>query len=110
MTDHEFGGVWTIEKLERVRKYLSAYAIIFDRNERARYLFPIYVDAFAGTSYHSAVHTVITPELPLPELTEPDNQEFLKGSTRIALEVEPPFKQYIFIEKDPQRAQELEGL
>jgi three-Cys-motif partner protein len=110
MQHHEFGGDWTRDKLERVRKYLSAYTLIFDRNPKAQFLYPIYVDAFAGTSYHSLTHSDFTPELPLPELIEPDNQAFLKGSTRIALEVEPPFKQYIFIEKDPQRVQELEGL
>jgi three-Cys-motif partner protein len=110
MSHHEFGGEWTIDKLERIRKYLSAYTRIFHANERARYLFPIYLDAFAGTGYHSPAHAVAHPELPLPELTEPDNQEFLKGSTRIALDVEPPFKQYIFIEKDPERVKELADL
>ena len=31
----QFGGDWTAQKLERVRKYLSAYTTIFTRNERA---------------------------------------------------------------------------
>jgi len=110
MTHHEFGGDWTAEKLERIRKYLSAYSKIFDRNLKARKLFPIYVDAFAGTGYRSLQHPYPDMSAMLPELFEPDNQAFLKGSARIALEVDPPFKQYLFIERDPQRAQELETL
>ena len=51
MSAHEFGGDWTEDKLERVRKYLSAYMLIFERNERARMLFQTYVDAFDGTGY-----------------------------------------------------------
>ena len=51
MSAHEFGGDWTEDKLERVRKYLSAYMLIFERNERARLFFPTYVNAFAGTGY-----------------------------------------------------------
>jgi len=110
MVAHEFGGGWTSDKLDRVRKYLEAYTIIFDRNERARKLFPIYVDAFAGTGYRSMAQATSEMAEMLPELTEPDNEEFLKGSARIALEVEPSFKRYIFIEKDPERSKELEGL
>jgi three-Cys-motif partner protein len=110
MTSHKFGGDWTEEKLERVRKYLSAYTIIFARNPRARMLTPIYVDAFAGTGYRTLSYPAAEADVPLPELLEHDNQTFLKGSARIALEVDPPFKQYIFIERDAQRAHELESL
>jgi three-Cys-motif partner protein len=49
MAKHVFGGDWTTDKLERVRKYLCAYTKIFSSNERASYLTTIYVDAFAGT-------------------------------------------------------------
>jgi three-Cys-motif partner protein len=48
---NRFGGTWTDEKLERIRKYLTAYMRIFSRNPRARYFQTIYVDAFAGTGY-----------------------------------------------------------
>jgi hypothetical protein len=71
MTPHEFGGDWTTEKLQRVRKYLNAYMKIFDRNERARKLFPIYVDAFAGTGYRSPSHSTKEHDFLLPELVEP---------------------------------------
>jgi three-Cys-motif partner protein len=109
-TKHEFGGEWTSEKLRRVKKYLSAYTTIFSWNPRARALHTIYVDAFAGTGYRSDSRKVRTEELPFPELLEEDVQAFLKGSARIALEVEPPFDKYVSIEKNSGRVKELEEL
>jgi three-Cys-motif partner protein len=108
-TSHEFGGDWTTDKLERVRKYLQAYTIIFNHNPKAQKLHTIYVDAFAGTGYRTP-----RPEcaniIRFPELGEADNQAFLKGSARIALEVQPSFKEYLFIECDPDHCRELEQL
>ena len=49
--EHKFGGKWTVEKLERIRKYLRAYTTIFKGNERARHLRTTYVDAFAGSGH-----------------------------------------------------------
>lgn len=110
MTNHHFGGNWTDDKLERVRKYLKAYMTIFDGNKKARKLTTIYVDAFAGTGYRTQASRQ-PADCPLfPELEEPETKAFLKGSARIALEVEPPFKRYVFIERDPERAKELENL
>ncbi len=80
MTDHCFGGNWTADKLERVRKYLKAYMTIFSGNEKARKLTPIYVDAFAGTGYCTPASQP-PPDNPLfPELEEPETRAFLKGS------------------------------
>jgi three-Cys-motif partner protein len=101
-----FGGSWTDEKLERVRKYLVAYTRIM---RRRRYRFA-YIDAFAGSGYR-AVEDSATPEFPLfPELFEEDTQAFLEGSARIALQVEPRFTEYIFIERDRARCAELAKL
>lgn len=108
-TAHHFGGAWTHDKLERLRKYLQAYTTIFNKNKRAKLLHTIYVDAFAGTGYRNPKSDQTDTAL----LFEPDDVEhdtFLKGSARIALEVEPPFKEYIFIERDPDYAQELKRL
>ena len=44
-----FGGNWSVDKLERVRKYLSAYTTILS-NHKDKYKFA-YIDAFAGTGY-----------------------------------------------------------
>ncbi len=105
---HSFGGHWTDKKLGLVQKYLRAYTVIFDRNPKAQKLYTIYLDAFAGTGYRSSA---ATPEKNLMlELGEEETQPFLKGSARIALEVDPPFKEYIFIENDPEYARELEHL
>lgn len=108
-TIHQFGGDWTIEKLERVRKYLKAYTTIFNANPKAQKLHTIYVDAFAGTGYRTS-KPIHAEEISFPEGVEEDNQAFLKGSARIALEVEPPFKEYIFIERDPDYVHELTRL
>ncbi len=51
---HRFGGSWTEEKLERVRKYLSAYTKIFTRNVAASWYKTVYLDAFAGTGFRAA--------------------------------------------------------
>jgi three-Cys-motif partner protein len=110
MGAHEFGGDWTSEKLDRVRKYLAAYTKIFARNPRAQHFATIYVDAFAGTGYRIPSGRKPSPLTMLPELGEHENEQFLKGSARIALEVEPPFDRYLFIEQDAERARELERL
>jgi three-Cys-motif partner protein len=109
-TAHQFGGDWTVDKLERVRKYLRAYTTIFNTNPKAQNLRTIYVDAFAGTGYHNPKRG-FSDSLPIFGLAgEEDTRTFLKGSARIALEVQPPFKEYIFIEHDPEYAQELRHL
>ncbi|MFH1085547.1 MAG: three-Cys-motif partner protein TcmP [Chloroflexota bacterium] len=106
MLKHEFGGAWTEQKLACLRKYLTAYTTIFHSNKRARTLRPIYVDAFAGMGYRSEAPAPSGPTL-FDEPAEPDADQFLKGSVRIVLEVEPPFREYVLIEKDPLRAQQL---
>ncbi len=111
MLEHRFGGDWTSEKLERVRKYLHAYMQIFSKNERAQFLTTVYVDAFAGTGYISPKSKNISAELGLfPELTEPETQTFLKGSAQIALEIEPNFDYFIFVEREAAYAAELQRL
>lgn len=110
MQRHEFGGDWTTEKLDCLRKYLEAYTRIFASNVRAQYYRTVYVDAFAGTGYRSAPKQDVGQSSFFAEMAEPDATAFLKGSARIALEVDPSFGSYVFIEKDPARAQELARL
>ncbi len=105
-TPHLFGGDWTSEKLERVRKYLVAYATIMSR-KRFRFA---YIDAFAGTGYRTRNRARSIQDSLMEEFREPDSQEFLDGSARIALQVRPRFHKYIFIEVDAKRAAELETL
>jgi three-Cys-motif partner protein len=106
-TSQQFGGDWTAEKLERVRKYLSAYTKIMARRS---YFRTFYLDAFAGTGYNT-VRQEDNQNNPLfPEFVEPDTKQFLDGSARIALQIEPRFNKFIFIEKDPRRFAELERM
>jgi three-Cys-motif partner protein len=97
---------WTQDKLERVRKYLVAYTTIM-KNRRYPYA---YIDGFAGTGYHELEREEHETESLFPEIEEPAVAEFLDGSARIALQVEPPFTKYIFIEKSQKKTKELEKL
>ena len=106
-SQRDFGGDWTTEKLERVRKYLGAYTTIMN-GQNFRFA---YIDAFAGTGYRTYKRTDAPDELMLPEIAaDAEVQGFLDGSARIALQVEPPFQNYILIEKDASRFAELQKL
>ena len=105
-SQQSFGGSWTTEKLERVRKYLKAYTEIM-KNRNFHFA---YIDAFAGTGYRTDKQDADPNELMLPEIAEREVQEFLDGSARIALQVEPRFQKYILIEKDENRFTELQKL
>src|SRR4051794_39579087 len=94
-----FGNSWTQEKLDCVQKYLVAYTEIMKHRPHKF----AYIDGFAGTGYYelktkkkkkgeSSVSL-------FPELDTPEVAEFLSGSARIALKVEPRFHKYILIEK-----------
>jgi len=104
-----FGGHWTQQKLRILSKYLRAYRKIFEKNLRARHFSVTYLDAFAGTG------VIPRPEVEgslvqlIPSLVEVD-EEFRKGSVRRALEVEPPFHHYVFIEWDRVKCEELAAL
>lgn len=98
-----FGGSWTEDKLDRVRRYLVEYAKIM---RKRRYRFA-YIDAFAGTGYRTTEETDPEAALLFPELFEPEPREFLDGSARIALQSEPRFDEYIFIERRRSRCKEL---
>ncbi len=105
-----FGGSWTEEKLACLAKYLHACTTIFRRNPRARFFTTYYVDAFAGTG--KILRSLRDPmQKPLfPEIEHSDAQGYLKGSAARALEVQPGFDRYLFVEADPERCQGLEAL
>jgi three-Cys-motif partner protein len=68
-----------------------------------------YIDAFAGTGYVNK-ETAGEEELPLfADLVEPEPQSFLSGSVKVALETEPQFTKYLFIEKDIGHCDELKS-
>lgn len=89
---HTFGGEWTQQKLAILQKYLMAYITALKNQPFSL----IYIDAFAGTGRISTKDE-IKNGLFINFLK--DKQEYLEGSARIALQVEPTFNKYIFIEK-----------
>lgn len=103
-----FGGDWTDEKLARVREYLNAYTRALKNQPFQK----IYIDAFAGTGYrYRKLKQHRKPsELMFPELAEEETQKFLQGSAQIALETEPRFDRFIFIERAKGRFRELHKL
>ena len=103
-----FGGSWTEDKLERLRKYLKAYLTIFQRNVSAQFFTTVYVDAFAGTGYIGRRSSATAQSF--PELAETETQNFLKGSTRVALDIQPGFDQFLFIETGKSNVRELEQM
>lgn len=102
---HRFGGNWTKQKLEYVRKYLHAYTTIM----KDRDFHFAYVDAFAGTGYYEPKRDENADQM-LFDFASEETQMFWDGSARIALQVKHPFKEYIFIEKDKNRFSKLKKL
>lgn len=101
-----FGGRWTERKLEMLRKYLLAYTTALKDQP-----FELtYIDGFAGTGYRTLRLADDSDSLLFPELASDESQEFLDGSARIALSMERPFDNYVFIERDRGRARQLEQL
>jgi len=103
-----FGGDWTVEKLERVQKYLHAYTTALKNQPFALW----YVDAFAGTGHlKKKMQTKVQNQTTLFDDAEAlDAPKYIEGSTRIALKTEPRFSKYIFVEKEPGQIPLLENL
>ena len=83
-------GYWSEIKLDIVRKYAAAYSTIISRQTKARF-HHIYIDAFAGAGLHISRTT----------------KGYVKGSPLNALEVDPPFSEYHFIDLRPQKTESL---
>ncbi len=107
-------GPWAAEKLEALGNSLNYYTT---RLKNQPYWQKIYIDAFAGPGLsgvrskprEDSGHSL---DLFAEQSADPVEQEvvFLKGSPRIALDITNPFDRYIFIERDPARAEELERI
>lgn len=89
---HDVVGFWSEIKLEIIQKYLPAYTTIVSQ-QQARFR-TVYVDAFAGSGTHISKET----------------GEFIKGSPALALETQPPFNEYHFIDLDQRKVSSLERL
>ena len=97
MTSTSFGGPWTIEKLNILRRYLDAYTTALKDQPFTL----IYVDAFAGRG-------TWTPGTGYTLDDYGDAAELQKGSPRIALEIDDkPFDKLVLVEKDPSSVESL---
>ena len=85
-------GRWSEQKLDMLRRYLHEYTKIMRKQSWCRAYH--YVDGFAGTGRPRAR----------------DEERYIDGSPRVALQLQYPFHSYSFIEKDPKRAAVLRGL
>ncbi len=93
----DYGGKWTIEKLDILENYLDAYTTALKHQSFKL----MYVDAFAGTG---------SIELPRGEDYE-DARAFETGSAERAVKIdEKPFDRLIFVEKESDRYAELKKL
>lgn len=104
----KFGSFWTEEKLQKIKKYLEAYITALKKKRFKK----IYIDAFAGTGYREDKNSECN-DYAFLELDDIKTEEFIQpksGSAKIALEIEPAFDEFIFIEKESSKCQELQKL
>ncbi|HWP30622.1 MAG TPA: three-Cys-motif partner protein TcmP [Fimbriimonadales bacterium] len=106
----EYGGNWTRDKLDRLKRYLHPYQQILKGEKYGNFFNTIYVDAFAGCGKVYIKKGNVTEQSDFEEFHEPETKEFVEGSAKIALGIDPPFDEYIFIDKSKQRTKELKQL
>jgi three-Cys-motif partner protein len=87
-------GKWSEEKLDLLHKYLSAYARIMNSQKKTWLAAYHYIDAFAGAGKALAK----------------DAERYIQGSPVRALQSEPLFDGYWFIERSPRRVGQLQAL
>lgn len=83
-------GYWSEIKLDIIRQYALQYSRILT-SQRNPELHHVYIDAFAGSGKHISRMT----------------KGFVPGSPQIALDINPPFKEYYFIDIDGDKVAEL---
>lgn len=115
MIDHHFGrDDWTERKLAALENYLKQYRLIFTKHPGAQYFKTVYVDAFAGTGsrVEASATEVNTNQSGLFDDASPMSvpDEYRRGSARIALELDSPFDEYIFVDKNPAHVDELKRM
>lgn len=87
-----FGGKWTLDKLDMVEDYLNAYTTAL-KNKRFQL---IYIDAFAGSGVIDL------------RSTDEDVSQFLEGSAiRATRVIDRPFDKILLVEKDTRRHAKL---
>lgn len=97
---HKYGGPWSEVKLDAVEYYLQCYTNALTPKNMDIW----YIDAYAGSGDRQAEKEVggLLEGKALETVVE-----ILDGSARRALKISPPYKHFVFIEKDPKRAAQL---
>lgn len=90
--EHNFGGIWTLIKLEALEKYLVAFNTALSKQSFTR----IYIDGFAGTGRC--------------DIKLDGERTSIDGSARRALAINPPFHKYCFIELGSKKLAALKAL
>lgn len=86
-------GPWTEIKHEIIREYAEPYSRILSTRDSPK-LHHVYVDAFAGPGRYRSRRT----------------GEEVSGSPQIALEIDPPFREYHFIDLAGEQVERLRRL
>lgn len=86
-------GYWSELKLEIVRKYAGAYSRILAGQQRPRF-HHVYIDGFSGAGTHISK----------------SRGEAVQGSPLIALEVDPPFREYFLVDLDGAKVDRLRSI
>lgn len=91
--EHDEIGIWSEVKLAIIKKYAAAYTTVMEaqRREKISRLRWIYIDGYAGSGHH----------------VSKTSGDLVEGSPLIALNTNPPFHEYHFIDSDTGRAAEL---
>lgn len=109
-------GPWAKDKLDRLAKYLSAYTTIMKDQKWCQGYH--YIDAFAGPGEHEIRQTPTRRneaqqallDIASFGMEQEEQRQFLAGSPRVALDLQYPFTNYIFVERSPDRIAALERL
>ena len=95
-TFDNYGGQWTVKKLEALKKYLAAYLTVL----QAQPFSLLYIDAFAGPGFWKERNNISSGLLFRGE----ESDEYRKGSPFFALEASSQssrtFDEFIFIDKN----------
>ncbi len=88
-------GRWSEEKLDLLAKYLKAYSVIMNEQKKSWLRAYYYIDAFAGS---------VRPR------AKEDEQRYIDGSPLRALQTEPQFDGYWFVDVSPRRVERVQRL
>ena len=85
-------GIWSRDKLSMLEQYLAAYVNLLSTEKLKEFCSDFhYIDAFAGATEH----------------IDKETGEYVDGSPRVALKVQPPFFSYTFIEKNRNKVKKV---